>query len=187
MNRNYTPSEYLYGTTGVKVTKGILDERFKNHYSKSMTREQYDQYTNGWVTRGVRAYDCEGLLDAFLGSDVTADYCYQNYSTNKGKITNSIISSFLSTPKALGTGVYFDKDGKKTHVGFIVGCTQDGNPLIVEARGILHGVCMTKLSERPFTHYAVLDKKLKCDNKNPFVNDKVVVIVNGKEVYNNDD
>lgn len=145
------PAEYLYGTTGEIVTEEILNERFEKHYSKKMNRETYDRYTEGWVRRKVRVFDCQGLLDYFAASNVTADYCYTNWCVEKGEITNEV-KAYLATPNALGCAVFEDNGTKKNHIGFIVG-NLDGDPLIVEARGIAYGITMTKLSERNFTHW----------------------------------
>lgn len=146
------PGEYLYGTTGQIVTEEILEERWKNHYCKKMSREQYDKYTAGWLKRKCRVFDCEGLLDHFVNTDVTANYCYDNFCNEKGKITDET-RAFLATRNAAGCAVFVDDgNGTKTHVGFIVG-NLNGEPLIVEARGIAYGVTMTKLRERPFTHW----------------------------------
>lgn len=145
------PGEYLFGTTGQIVTEEILNERYDNHYNKKMSRKQYDAYTNGWVRRKARVFDCQGLLDYFAGDNVTADYCYKNWCTEKGEITDEV-KAYLATPNALGCAVFEEKDGKKNHVGFIVG-NLNGDPLIVEARGIAYGVCMTRLSEREFTYW----------------------------------
>lgn len=145
------PGEYLFGTTGEIVTEAILNERFENHYKNKMTRTQYDKYTDGWLRRKCRVFDCQGLLDYFASDNVTADYCYRMWCDEKGRITDEI-KAYLATPNALGCAVFKDENGKKTHVGFIVG-NLNGDPLIIEARGIAYGVCMTRLSEREFTYW----------------------------------
>ncbi|MBR3299764.1 MAG: peptidoglycan-binding protein [Clostridia bacterium] len=48
------------------------------------------------------------------------------------------------------------------HTGFICG-QLGGEPLVVEARGIAFGVCVTKLSERPWTHRGLCTKRLIYD------------------------
>ena len=153
------PGEYLFGTTGEIVTQEILDERFENHYKNKMTREQYDKYTSGWVRRKCRVFDCQGFLDFFVGKNVTADYCYNNWCTEKGKITDEM-KAYLATRNALGCAVFEDNGTKKNHIGFIVG-NLNGDPLIVEARGIAYGVCMTRLSERNFTYYGRPNKVIE--------------------------
>lgn len=62
--------EYLYGTTGRRVTQSLLDERYANYYSrKGWTRAEYDRATSGWIERGVTVCDCQGLEDYYSGSD----------------------------------------------------------------------------------------------------------------------
>lgn len=145
------PAEYLFGCTGEIVTEELLNERFEKHYAKKMTREQYDRYTAGWVRRACRVFDCQGLLDYFVGNNVTADHCYTKWCTERGEITDEV-KAYLATPNAIGCAVFEDTESKKNHIGFIVG-NLDGDPLIVEARGIAYGVCMSKLSERKFTYW----------------------------------
>ena len=44
------PWEYLYGTTGHKISQSLLDERFEHYYkSKGWTREAYDIATENCV------------------------------------------------------------------------------------------------------------------------------------------
>lgn len=170
-----TPGEYLYGTTGEICTQAILDERFEKHYSAKMTREQYDTYTKGWVQNKKRVFDCEGLLDYFVSKNVTADYCYNNWcETEKGEITDSVIP-FLSTPNALGCAVFeYNAEKKKmNHVGFIVG-NINGDPVIVEARGIAYGVTMTRLSERKFTYWGRPSKVIEYP-ESPIIPPRVTV------------
>ena len=50
-----------------------------------------------------------------------------------------------------------------THVGWVCGFMPNGEPLIVEARGIAYGVVVTKLSERDFTHRGLMTKKFGYD------------------------
>lgn len=144
---------YLFGTTGNKVTKALLEERFKNYYSKKgWTREAYDELTKNWV--GRTSTDCQGLPDSFLGTDVTANYNYVSWCTEKGAISE------INRPFVIGEAVFFqNSEGRMTHVGFVCGFL-DGEPLVVEARGIRYGVVITKFSERPWTHRGKSTAKL---------------------------
>ena len=146
--------QYLFGTTGNLVTQSLLDDRYDHHYYKKMTRDQYDTYTAGWVEAGVCATDCEGLLDHFVGKDVTANDCFNKWCKEKGVISTDIIP-FLATVNAAGCAVfqYDEKSEKMTHIGFIIGRDSDGTPLVGEARGIAYGVTVTRLTDRPFTHW----------------------------------
>ena len=166
---------YLYGTNGETVTDELLNERFEKHYKKKMTREQYDVYTKGWAADKRTATDCEGLLDAYVSNNVTADYCYNKWCPEKGEITPEIIP-FLSTVNAAGCAVFKHdpETGKKTHVGFIIGRDTDGTPLVGEARGIAYGVTVTRLTERPFTHWGRPTAVLNFPSSNIVPNIKTV-------------
>lgn len=149
------PWEYLYGTTGNKVTAALLDERYRNFYAKKgWSREAYDLITKDWPARYVTATDCQGLLDSLLGTDVTAHYCYSAWCTEKGAIDET------GSELVIGEAVFIQRDGRMAHIGFVCGYMPDGEPLIVEARGIRFGVVVTRLGERPWTHHGKPTKKL---------------------------
>ncbi len=152
------PWEYLYGTTGTKITKALLDERFEHYYSKKgWTRDAYDELTKNWV--GRTSTDCQGLPDSFLGTDVTANYNYVSWCTEKGAISE------INRPFVIGEAVFYrNGDGRMSHVGFVCGFL-NGEPLCVEARGIRFGVCVTRFSERPWTHRGLVTGKLSYDSE----------------------
>ena len=152
------PWEYLYGTTGHKVTKDLLDRKFNDYYSKKgWTRASFDQATENWAEKKVTVCDCQGLLDVYLGMDVNSNYCYSCWCTDKGSLSS------INRPYVIGEGVYFsNSDSRMTHVGFVCGFL-NGEPLVVEARGLRFGVCVTKLSERPWTHRGIISKQLIYD------------------------
>lgn len=152
------PWEYIFGTTGHAVTKGLLDERFNNFYKKrGWTREAFDIATENWVALKRRACDCQGLLDSFLNTDVTANYCYSAWCTEKGLIAD------IDRPFEIGEAVFCrNAEGRMSHVGFICGFLE-GEPLCVEARGIRFGVVVTRLGERPWTHRGLVTAMLSYD------------------------
>lgn len=154
------PWEYLFGTTGEEVTNALLNERYEHFYrKKGWTREAFDVATENWAALHRRATDCEGLLDAFLGQDVTANYCYSAWCTEKGRI------EALERPFEIGEALFHaNNDGRMTHVGFVCG-SLNGEPLAVEARGIRFGVVVTRLSERPWTHRGLVTQRLSYDTE----------------------
>lgn len=162
------PWEYLYGTTGFTVTRPLLDERYENFYKKKgWTREAYDIATENWAALHRKATDCQGLLDAFLGTDVTANYCYTAWCTERGAIGD------VARPYELGEGLfYMNGEGRMSHVGFVCGFL-NGEPLAVEARGIRFGVVVTKFSDRPWTHRGLITRRLSYD---PEYRDEQVVL-----------
>lgn len=148
------PWEYLFGTTGKLVTAALLEERFKNYYKKhGWSREVFDEITKDWVKDKKYSTDCEGLLDSFLKLDVTANYCYSSWCTEKGDIAS------ISREWQYGEAVFRDQGGQKVHIGWICGFLGD-EPLVVEAKGLRYGVIVTKLSEGSWTHRGLVTKKL---------------------------
>lgn len=145
--------QYLFGTRGQLCTDHLLNERYNSHYSKEMSRREFDEATKGWVEKGVHVCDCQGLLDAYLGNDVKANTCYTSYCTEKGKIES------ISRPYVLGEAVFMGKTVEKTHVGWVCGFDKNGNPLVVESRGFKYGVVITKLYGRGWDYRGLMTKK----------------------------
>ncbi len=154
------PWEYLYGTTGTRVSRALLDERYEHFYkNKGWTREAFDIATENWVELKRRATDCQGLLDAFLGTDVTANYCYSAWCRERGPIDE------IERQYEIGEALFYrGAEGRMTHVGFVCGFL-NGEPLAVEARGIRFGVVVTRFSERPWTHRGLITEKLSYDSE----------------------
>lgn len=93
-------------------------------------------------------------MDVFVGVDVNAHYCYAAWCTEKGEISG------IGRPYVLGEAVFIQGSSERmTHVGYVCGFL-NGEPLIVEARGLNFGVCVTKFSDRPWTHRGLVSKQL---------------------------
>ena len=155
------PWHYLYGTVKSKTTAERIDERWRNHYSKTWTREAYDHATAA-MSPDDYATDCQGLLDAYLTyelgekTDANADYNYRKWCTGKGKISE------IERPYKLGEAVFMaNSKGKMSHVGWVCGLDADGELLVVEARGLSYGVVVTRLEDRPWTHRGLMTKKFE--------------------------
>lgn len=143
--------EYLYGTTGHKISKTLLDARYKDYYSKhDWTRADYDAVTAGWI--GRVACDCQGLHDYFCGIDINADMHYKQ-CTETGAVN-------AADCYEIGECMFIDKGGRKTHIGWVCGYMPNGEELVVEERGIRYGCVVTKRSERPWTHHGKSTKYL---------------------------
>ena len=161
------PWHYLYGTVKSKTTAERIEERWKNHYSKTWTREAYDHATVA-MSPDDYATDCQGLLDAYLTyelgekTDVNADYNYRKWCADKGKISE------IERPYKLGEAVFMaNSRGKMSHVGWICGLDSDGELLVVEARGLSYGVVVTRLEDRPWTHRGLMTKKFDYKEDEP--------------------
>lgn len=155
------PWHYLFGTVRVKTTPARIEERWQNHYKNTWTREAYDSATAA-MRSGDYATDCQGLLDAYLTcelgekTDVNADYNYKNWCGDKGG------SGEAERPYKLGEAVFMaNSRGRMTHVGWICGLDTDGEPLVIEARGLAYGVVITRLESRPWTHRGLMTKKFE--------------------------
>lgn len=154
------PWHYLYGTVRTKTTPSRIKERWENYYSShGWSREAYDNATAGMQPDDY-ATDCQGLLDAYLTyvqgekTDVNADYNYRKWCTGKGKISE------IERPYKLGEAVFMaNSGGKMKHIGWICGLDSDGEPLVVEARGLNYGVVVTRLEDRAWTHRGLMTKK----------------------------
>ena len=161
------PWHYLYGTVKSKTTAERIEERWKNHYSKTWTREAYDHATAA-MSPDDYATDCQGLLDAYLTyelgekTEVNADYNYRKWCSEKGK------TSEIERPYEIGEAVFMaNSRGKMSHVGWICGFDSDGGPLVVEARGLSYGVVVTRLEDRAWTHRGLMTKKFDYKEEEP--------------------
>ena len=162
------PWHYLYGSVRTNTTAARIVERWKNYYSShGWSREAYDKAT-AKMQPDDYATDCQGLLDAYLTyvqgekTDVNADYNYRKWCTGKGK------TSEIERPYELGEAVFMaNSGGKMRHVGWICGLDSDGEPLVVEARGLNYGVVVTRLEDRPWTHRGLMTKKFDYKEKEP--------------------
>lgn len=152
---------YVYGTAGEICTAALLKSLNSlwgpgGKYDAKLGDGYYSlkgDYTKGrcakWIGKWVT--DCSGLIKAgrkALGggyADVSAQGTY-NQCTKRGVIKDM--------PLIPGCTVYMYSATKKRmgHVGIYI-----GNNLVVEARGADYGVVTTKLSDRAWTHWGLLD------------------------------
>lgn len=144
--------EYLWGTTGNVCTQSLLDRKYRNTYSKEMSRAEFDKVTKGWVENKVHVSDCEGYLDAYLHIDKSANQNYNEFCTEKGLI------AAISRPFVIGEAVFNGSGIKKTHVGWVCGFLKN-DVLVVENRGFKFGVVITRMSERPWKYRGLMTKK----------------------------
>lgn len=160
------PWHYLFGSVKVQTTDSTI-ARYRNEYIKRGWKpETYDYYTKNWKSTEY-ATDCQGLLDAYLTyacgelTDINANMNYKNWCVDKGRIVD------VTRPYVVGEALFMQSKttGKMTHVGWICGFTADDEPLAVEARGLAHGVVITKVSERPWTHRGLMKKKFNYEER----------------------
>ena len=162
------PWHYLYGSVRTKTTPSRIKERWENYYSShGWSREAYDNATAGMQPDDY-ATDCQGLLDAYLTfvqgekTDINADYNYRKWCTGKGK------TSEIERQYELGEAVFMtNSGGKMKHVGWVCGFDVDGEPLVIEARGLSYGVVVTRLEDRPWTHRGLMTQKFDYKEDEP--------------------
>lgn len=148
------PWHYLFGTSKTHTSRYVIEERWENFYSKNgWSRAQYDYATKDMQPNDY-ATDCGGLLDAYLSETVgrtdKTSNIYYGECTDKGKIKT------VTRPYRLGEPVFKAKSsGKMHHIGFICGFL-DGEPLVVEARGLSYGVVVTRFAGHGWTHRGLL-------------------------------
>jgi hypothetical protein len=140
---------YVYGMHGQVITAAYLDRAFKHYQKEGWTREEFDSYTNQYKD-GERGTDCNGLLDAFRGVDQSADHSFRKLCSkeNRGEV-----GALCNRPFRIGEAVFMGTARKKTHIGFICGFMANGEPLVVEARGIAFDTCVTRINKRRMWKY----------------------------------
>lgn len=156
----HVPARYLMGTYGQTASKWLLDYCYDMHYQKKMSRARYDEITAGWIAAGVKCYDCQGLLDAYADVDINARTNYAEYCSEKGE---AVYNRIVNDPAAAAGYCVFKGSEPENilHVGYVVGVTDDGDPLIIEAKDITHGVIMSRFSAGGWNYFGVCDGLLE--------------------------
>lgn len=155
------PWEYLYGTSGKKVTQKLLDDKYQDPYKDwGWSRALYDRATAGWVAGGITVCDCQGLLDAYctlvLGvkTDLSANGCFTKWCTDTGRLRD------ISRAYVIGEALFRANEyGTMKHIGWVCGFAADGEPLVLEARGLSYGCVVTRLSGRGWTHRGLMTRR----------------------------
>lgn len=153
------PWEYLYGMCGQLCTQQILDERFHASYVEfGWDPLTFEVITSDWVKRAVHVCDGPGLLNA---------YREQVQGTRSAMTEHGIFSRLCydralvgATHRAfeLGEAVFVSNQyGTMKRIGWVCGFDSQGEPLIIEARGLCYGVCIAPFHGRGWTHRARMD------------------------------
>jgi hypothetical protein len=148
--RKHVGDGYVYGTIGEICTQAVLD-RCRRMYGAIMGDTYYTVRAVKW--RGKWVADCSGLLKAArkaldgVWADVSAQGTYDQCMYVRGPIREM--------PPKPGTFVFMHGTSaagvrRMVHVGLYIG---DGQ--VIEARGVDYGIVITRLAERPWTHYGM--------------------------------
>lgn len=155
------PAHYLLGTVWHYTTQAVIWSVYNKNYANRFTKDEFSRITQSWKSTD-HATDCQGLCDAYFSvvegipTDINANANYTSWCTAKGKISS------ISREYVIGEAVFKDKNGTKTHIGYICGFMPDGEPLVLEAQGIYYGVRINKLCDRPeFTYRGLMTKKFE--------------------------
>lgn len=159
------PWEYLYGTSGSACTQRLLDRKYEDPYKGwDWPRDIYDRATAGWVKNEQVVCDCQGLLDAYctqvlgIKTDLSANGCYVRWCTDAGRTRD------ISRAYVIGEAVFRVNDyGTMKHIGWICGFAADGEPLVIEERGLSYGCVVTRLSGRGWTHRGLMTIRFRYD------------------------
>ena len=113
----------------------------------------------GWAELGLTVCDCQGLEDAFSGSDTNAKGNYARYCSeeNKGLIKD------IARPYVFGEALFCGSEPSKiNHVGWVIG-EVDGEPIIIHERGLSHGCVIERMSNsgKKWTYRGLMDKRYK--------------------------
>ena len=117
-----------------------------------------------WRENARRVWDCAGLAEGYYkdmtGADVNtrARYIYSGWCSVKG---SGAIPAQHRMPGA-AVFIYSASAGEITHIGYLVEPVEAGKPAgdwyVIEARGVMYGVVRTKLSERGWNRWGLMDK-----------------------------
>lgn len=135
---------YWYGTFGQIATEGLLRQKsvqYPTYYTADDYMQQY----------GQKVHDCVGLIKGYMWSDGT------NSNPKYNVVQDKNVSGMLKCCSKYGNigtmpdlkGILVFTDG---HVGVYV-----GNGKVIEARGHAYGVVETKLEERNWKKWGMLD------------------------------
>lgn len=154
--------EYLYGTTGNRVTQSMLDYRYRKSYKGwGWTKSKFDNTTKNWAKNRKMVCDCQGVEDCYSRSQTNANGNYLRYCTDKG------LCAAINRPYVLGEAVFNGSSRKKSHVGWICGFMPNGDPLVMEERGLAYGFVITKMSKRKWKYRGLMKKRYSYQGAEP--------------------
>ena len=148
---------YIMGSIGQDPRKWAPNSWWYTQYSGSQRAKALY-----WRENAPHVFDCQGMEDGFetlkrgVTTNVRARNNYADYCATKGKGT---IPPKYRVPGA----AVFMNDSYIHHVGFLIKPVDakdpDGDWYVIEARGVMYGVKMYKLSQRGWNRWGLMDKR----------------------------
>ena len=130
---------YIMGTNGKVFTGAMYNDLTRRNPSGWFTARRLSKVK---AQIGRRTTDCHGLIEWFLAELAGGKWNYD--TTADGAFAAAQVKGAIGSIPEL-PGVCVRCPG---HVGVYI-----GGGYVVEARGFDYGVCITKLSARPWTHW----------------------------------
>lgn len=143
---------YIMGSTGQNPKKWAKTSWWFTQYDKNDKQKAKALY---WREHAARVWDCcglaEGLYKDYSGVDINtkARYAYSNWCNPKGA------GMIPANKRVAGAAVFWGDNGKPStihHIAYLYKPVSASDPsgdwYIIEARGVMYGVVMTKLNSR---------------------------------------
>lgn len=155
----------------------IMGAKGQNPQKWSKTSWWFTQYSGSqknkalyWRDNASRVWDCngmaEGIYEDWSGVNINtkARYNYSGWCDPKG--TGNIPTKYRVPGAAVF--IYSKSSGYITHVGYLYKPVTEGKTSgdwwVIEARGVMHGVVKTKLSERGWNRWGLMTKYFDYNN-----------------------
>lgn len=152
---------YLMGAVGQKAATLTEKSWLVRQYADNAAQYAKAKY---WLKHAPRVYDCQGLADHYVskmtGRKVNV-YARNNYASWCGVKGAGEIPAEYRVPGA-AVFVYSPGAGRITHVGYLERPVKNARPeddwYVIEARGVMYGVVRTRLSQRTWNRWGLMDR-----------------------------
>jgi peptidoglycan hydrolase-like protein with peptidoglycan-binding domain len=159
---------YIMGARGQDPKKWSKSSWWFTQY-KSAKQRQKALY---WRANAERVWDCQGMAEGFINDktgsniDVRARNNYSSWCSPKGG------GMIPVEHRKRGAAVFWGKTaGAISHVAFLIEPVEAGNVagdwIIGEARGVMHGVVLTRLYERKPNYWGLMTRYFEYEDEKP--------------------
>ena len=157
---------YVMGGDGRVATDEYILQRAKSSYGDNW-RQYYNAYKK-WLNR--RVFDCNALAEAYYKQETGESIdtkARNNYANWCGQKSSSAPDANLTgLPQKPGAAVFIGPSASEiNHVGFLLYRYGSGrlNWYVLECRGKDYGLVITKLQDRPWRWWGMMDKYFTYD------------------------